>query len=90
MPYIKKEERPKLDEHIDVLIAEIKNSPVESQDGQVNYIVTRILKGVYTEKMRYFNINRSMGVLSCIMSEFYRRMAAPYEDKKIEENGDVK
>ena len=30
-----------------------------------------------------------MGVLECCKLEFYRRVAAPYEDIKIEENGDV-
>ena len=30
-----------------------------------------------------------MGVLSCVGAEFYRRVIAPYEDKKIIQNGDV-
>lgn len=30
-----------------------------------------------------------LGVLECVKLELYRRVAAPYEDRKIEENGDV-
>jgi broad-specificity NMP kinase len=37
----------------------------------------------------YTNVNSVMGVLSCVSAELYRRLAAPYEDRKIKENGDV-
>ena len=30
-----------------------------------------------------------LGVLECVKLELYRRVAAPYEDKKCQENGDV-
>jgi len=30
-----------------------------------------------------------MGVLECVKQEFYRRRAVPYEEEKIEENGDI-
>lgn len=88
IPYIKKEERPRLDKLIDPLIDHLKNVPTESQDGEMNYLITRLLKVVYTRK--YFNLNRAMGVLTCVASEFYRRVVGPYEDEKIKENGDVK
>jgi len=42
------------------------------------------------------SVKRSLGyarnyasVVDCAWAEFYRRVAAPYEDKKIAENGDV-
>lgn len=38
---------------------------------------------------RYEVYNAVEGVLSCIGQELYRRMIAPYEDRKKEENGDV-
>jgi len=87
MPYIAKDDRPRFDETLDELIKTLKERPVENVDGDINYCVTRILKEVYP--LRYFNLNRAMGVLSCIQQEFYRRVAAPYEDTKIEQNGDV-
>jgi hypothetical protein len=34
-------------------------------------------------------LTEAFGVLQCAMFEFYRRVAAPYEDKKIREHGDV-
>jgi len=87
MPYITKEDRPRFDETLNELIKKLKERPVENVDGDINYCVTRILKEVYP--LRYFHLNRAMGVLSCIQQEFYRRVAAPYEDTKIVQNGDV-
>jgi hypothetical protein len=49
--------------------------------------VTKILKEIYP--LRYFHLNKAIGVLECIKLEFYRRVAAPYEDLKIKEAGDV-
>jgi hypothetical protein len=87
MPYITQEERPQYEELIIEITDLLKEKPVDSVDGHINYIVTRIIKEVYP--LRYFHINRAMGVLECIKQEFYRRVAAPYEDVKIEQNGDV-
>ena len=87
MPYIKKEERQELDKLLQPLIDFLKTKGTEEVDGQINYTFTRILANLY--KPRYFNYNRAMGVLECIKQEFYRRVVAPYEDKKKEENGDV-
>jgi hypothetical protein len=49
--------------------------------------VTKILREIYP--LRYFHINKAVGVLECVKLEFYRRVAAPYEDEKIKESGDV-
>jgi len=87
MPYIKKEERQELDKLLQPLIDFLKTKGTEEVDGQINYVFTRVLASLY--KPRYFNYNRAMGVLECIKQEFYRRVVAPYEDKKKEENGDV-
>jgi hypothetical protein len=87
MPYIKKEARPAIDELVNPLIDHLKSLPVEKQDGALNYVITKIIKGLYPQ--RYFHFNRALGVLSAVKSEFYRRVIAPFEDTKIEENGDV-
>lgn len=87
MPYITQEERPQYDEVLGELIGLLKEKPPESVDGHLNYVVTRVIKEVYP--LRYYHINKAMGVLECIQHEFYRRVAAPYEDTKIEQNGDV-
>ena len=87
MPYITQEDRPQYDAVLEELIGLLKEKPPESVDGHLNYVVTRVIKEVYP--LRYYHINKAMGVLECIQHEFYRRVAAPYEDTKIEQNGDV-
>lgn len=82
MPYIKQEYRKELEKH-----------PLAVQDaGELNYVITRIAlaywNGVYG-KQNYQKINDIVGALEGAKLEFYRRIAAPYEDKKIAENGDV-
>ena len=72
---------------LEKLIDLLKSQPIERIDGELNYVITRILKESYP--LRYFNLNRAMGVLECAKLEFYRRVVAPYEDIKIKESGDV-
>ena len=87
MPYIKSGNRNKYNTILKELIETLKALPPEEADGELNYIVTKMLKEIYP--LRYFHINRAVGVLECIKLEYYRRVAAPYEDKKIQESGDV-
>lgn len=88
MPYINQDRRRILDSDIDALTSLVKNNPFKENDGELNYIITRIIDAVYGEG-GYDKFNRAMGVLDCVSREFYRRKVAPYEDKKIKENGDV-
>jgi hypothetical protein len=39
--------------------------------------------------VRYGTVATVSGVLKNVNDEFYRRVAAPYEDKQITRNGDV-
>ncbi|MCW4027482.1 MAG: hypothetical protein NWE76_08375 [Candidatus Bathyarchaeota archaeon] len=87
MPYIKPEKRGKYERALEELIGILKSLPAQEVDGELNYVVTKILKEIYP--LRYFHINKAMGVLECIKQEFYRRVAAPYEDMKMKESGDV-
>jgi Domain of unknown function (DUF6899) len=87
LPYIKTEKRVKYEKALHELVNILKSLPPEEVDGELNYVVTKILKGIYP--LRYYQINKAIGVLECIKLEFYRRVAAPYEDTKIEESGDV-
>lgn len=87
MPYIKSENRPVIDELALPLIEHLKSLPVEEQDGALNYLVTKIIKNMYP--MKYFHLNRALGVLSAISQELYRVVIGPYEDEKIKENGSV-
>lgn len=87
MPYIKSEDRPAIDERIQQLVEYLQSRPIENQDGDLNYAISRIIHELYPEK--YFHYNRALGVLSAIQLELYRRKIAPYEDGKIIENGDL-
>lgn len=87
MPYIKKEDRPQIDNLVNPLIEHLKSLSLESQDGALNYAVTKIIKQIYPRK--YFHLNRALGVLSAIAQELYRKVIGPYEETKIQENGDV-
>ena len=90
MPYINKHLRKKLDPYIEDLIEELIGTEVlhaANIEGSLNYAITRLLRGIYS--LSYKDINNAMGVLESVKQEHYRRVAAPYEDIKIEENGDL-
>ena len=87
MPYIKTDNRAKYNTVLRELIKILKALPPEEVDGELNYVVTKLLKEIYP--LRYFHINKAIGVLECAKLEYYRRVAAPYEDTKIQESGDV-
>lgn len=58
--------------------------------GELNYAITRLLDQYLRDKgLSYLYINDCLGALEGAKLEFYRRVAVPYEDKKIKENGDV-
>lgn len=58
--------------------------------GELNYAITKLVDDYIAYKgLSYQHINDVLGVLEGAKLEFYRRVAAPYEDKKIITNGDV-
>lgn len=87
MPYINPEARPLLNDFLTRLIEHLSMVEERKLDGDMNYIITRLLHLVYSES--YFDFNRAIGVLESVKQEFYRRRVGPYEDRKIAENGDV-
>ena len=83
MPYIKEADKVRFDP---IIIG----APIPVNAGELNYLLTQIIKRYYSDNGgRYQQINDIIGALEGAKLEFYRRVAAPYEDKKIEENGDV-
>jgi len=91
MPYIKQEKRKVLDKAVDTLHKVLVNLEIDddmnNMEGNLNYAITLLLRSCYGNSYR--EINDSIGVLQCIMLEHYRTVAAPYEDQKKFENGDV-
>ena len=87
MPYIPPEERESLDDLISALITELRNGDFR---GRLNYVISSILAGlIEANGVSYRLINDSIGVLECAKQELYRRVAIPYENEKIQDNGDV-
>jgi hypothetical protein len=87
MPYIKSNRRQDLDPLIDNLTTELKYT--DNWQGDLNYTITKLIHSILQGNINYSNINNAVGVLECAKLELYRRLAAPYEDTKIIENGDV-
>ncbi len=78
MPYIKTAKREELNGGYDM-----------ETPGELNYMLTMGLQSyINTHGLSYQTINDIIGALEGAKMEFYRRVAAPYEDKKIIENGD--
>ena len=87
MPYIKPEDRQMFENSINQIIGVLNQS-----EGNLNYVISRLCWGFiqkHKKGLRYSVLNTIIGVLECAKLEFYRRIASPYEDKKIIENGDV-
>lgn len=84
MPYVSVEARDRLD----------SGEPPEGA-GELNYAVTMLVDAYLSRaaeadgRTRYAHLNEVIGVLECAKLELYRRVAAPYEDGKREENGEV-
>ncbi len=79
MPYIKPESRDPL----------IQSREAQSP-GELNFLFTKdVVAYVERKGLSYQTVNDVLGALDGARQEFYRRVAAPYEDQKIKENGDV-
>ncbi len=91
MPYINQQIRDDLDYEVERLIDKLLYLRPELRGGALNYIICTLAYRVWglKDKMRYAAIAEAIGHVNCAALELYRRFAAPYEDKKMEENGDI-
>ncbi len=81
MPYITQERRDILD---------ICTSDTTKTAGELNYMFTSIaLCYINRQGLSYQRLNDIIGALEGAKLELSRRLAAPYEDSKIIQNGDV-
>lgn len=91
MPYIKQEKRDRLDPVVEDLILTLRNlqldDPMDDPEGNVNYVITRILDKMYNANYR--EIKNACGVLTSCLLEYYRRVAVPLENQKAFDNGDA-
>ena len=77
MPYVKEERR-------NIWLREKPTTP-----GDLNYDITSLVLDYITEHGLNYNlgINAVIGAMECAKLVLYRRLAVPYEDAKILENG---
>jgi hypothetical protein len=84
MPYIKKEERIKFDNSALTIASNASNC------GDLNYAITVIIQEYIKKKgLNYATLNDVHGMLYACNAELYRRITGPYENTKVEQNGDV-
>jgi hypothetical protein len=87
MPYIKQDRRSELTIYKSPYL-EVPDVP--QSVGELNFQFTDLIFAYMENKgLSYQTINDIVGALEGAKLEFYRRVAVPYEDKKIIENGDV-
>ncbi len=84
MPYIKQDKRARLDPHLVELAAMVRS------EGELNYCIYK-LSCLLIVKIgeSYDNYSLCSGAMEHAKLEWYRRRVAPYEDRKIAENGDI-
>lgn len=84
MPYVDNSLREDLNSKVSYAGRSIETA------GELNYLITRLLNEyVNSHGKSYATLNEVIGALECSKLELYRRIVAPYEDLKIEQNGDV-
>lgn len=84
MPYIDKEGRTFFDKYLDNVGPNITNK------GDLNYCVTQLaLHYIKAHGKSYTNISEAASALVDAADEIKRRLLAPYENQKINENGDL-
>ena len=77
MPYIPTEKRAHALVHPD-------------SSGELNFALTTLVHHyLHGHGLSYTTLNDIVGALECCKAEFQRRVVAPYEGRKIVENGDV-
>jgi len=84
MPYIPKVARKVIDEIVDDAHFSI------AANGTLNYFLVKLMLARRKQETESYTFYKNfLGELECAKLEIYRRYVAPYEEKKIKENGDV-
>jgi len=89
VPYITESRRRKIGPYITPLFNELIDDGGPVDDGEMNYVITRLLMHWWTINPCYARISDILGCLSAVAREFYRKVAVPYENDKAAENGEV-
>lgn len=97
MPYISPDLREDLDSLIEALAERLAAQAKEAGydgafTGLLNYACTRLALATVRRRfggLRYWLIAALTGVFHNIATEFYRRVAVPYEDRQMARSGDL-
>jgi hypothetical protein len=83
MPYITKRLR-------ELLVDKDAIDKAPLTPGELNFVLTSAINEyIRANELSYQTINDIIGALEGAKMEFYRRVAVPYENAKMTENGDV-
>jgi hypothetical protein len=86
MPYIEKKYREAI---LERKLGELEHIE-RFTPGDLNYILTIVLSAYIRRKgLSYTTLNDILGAFEGAKLEYYRRVAVPYENPKLAENGDV-
>lgn len=78
---------PYLDEAIR---ASLNDGRKAQKGGELNYQISKLANDFIAMKgLSYATINELVGAMECAKLEAYRRVAAPYEELKAKQNGEV-
>jgi hypothetical protein len=97
LPYISPDLREDLDPLIDALAERLAAQAKEAGydgafTGLLNYACTRLALATVRRRfggLRYWLIAALTGVFHNMATEFYRRVAVPYEDRQMARSGDL-
>lgn len=91
MPYIQQDKRAVLNPSINELLNALRelesDDPDNDMGGNLNYVITNLLIRCYG--LKYRELAQAVSVLEMAKLEFYRKVAAPYEDQKEFDNGSI-
>lgn len=90
MPYITQDERRHYDSALNLIVNRLSQRAYAA--GDLTYVLYAIAVRVSRDlehELGYAGLSRVRASLSDATDEFYRAEIAPYEDRKIDENGAV-
>lgn len=85
MPYINENDKRVVEDLQGMGVPVFADKP-----GTLNFLITQlVVRFLEHNGLSYTTINSILGALEGAKLELYRRVAVPYENQKISENGDV-
>ena len=93
MPYTTQKDRRKFEPQLGELRESIKRNiyqkGAQMSKGDLTYLVYALGLEYFKGRTSYTNVSTAISCLNDAAAEMRRRYLDPYEDEKIEENGDV-